>query len=121
LMVLSKVPSVFSPFVIRDVLHRALQTACSDLYTRAKHCASSFPLGWNDPRVTLATQSWQKVGSFQPSSVFCPCPNSSSRTAQPLAPHNLRVTDEVTRTVPDTVNRVFHAPITVASIFAGTE
>jgi hypothetical protein len=29
-MVLSKVPSVFSPFIIRDALQPALQIACSD-------------------------------------------------------------------------------------------
>src|SRR5215469_4103492 len=115
-MVPSKVPSDLSPFVIRDALHPALQTACSDLYTRARHRAS--PLHWagTTPRVTLATQSWQKVGSFQPSSVFCPRPNSSSRTAQPPAIHNLRVIVDVTRGVPHTVNRVFHAPVTAASI-----
>src|SRR6516164_10688463 len=119
-MVLSKVPTAFAPFVIRDVLHGALQIACSDLYTRAKH--DPFLLRWagTTPWVTLATQSWAKRGSFQPSSVFCPRPNSSSRTAQPLALHNLRVTVEVTRGVPDTVNRVFQAPVTVARISGRT-
>jgi len=34
-MVLSKVPSDLSPFIIRDALQPALQTVCSDLYTRA--------------------------------------------------------------------------------------
>jgi hypothetical protein len=62
-----------------------------------------------------------QMGSFQSSSVFCPRPNSSSRTAQPLALHNLRVTVELTRGVPDTVNRVFHAPVTVANISGRTE
>jgi len=44
LMVLSKVATAFAPFVIRDVLHGALQIACSDLYTRAKH--DPFLLRW---------------------------------------------------------------------------
>lgn len=49
-------------------------------------------LGWNDPTGHLAKESAKEKGSFQSSSVFCPRPNSSSRTAQPLALHNLRVT-----------------------------
>src|SRR6516162_511045 len=79
--------------------------------------AASSELGWNDPTGHFGHAVGAKRGSFQPSSVFCPRPNSSPRTAQPLALHNLRVTVEVTRTVPDTVNRVFHAPVTVANIF----
>jgi len=49
-------------------------------------------LGWNDPTGHLAKESAKERGSFQSSSVFCPRPNSSSRTAQPLALHDLRVT-----------------------------
>ena len=69
-MVLSKVPSDLSPFVIRDVLHRALQTVCSDLYARAKRRTS--PLHWagTTPRVTLATQAGQKGGRSSPVRCF---------------------------------------------------
>jgi hypothetical protein len=37
--------------------------------------AGSFLLGWSDPRFTLGTEPCAKVGSLQPSTVFCPCPN----------------------------------------------
>ena len=120
-MVLSEVPSVYSPVVIRDVLHRALQTACSDLYPRANtvpplHTGLERPGGSRWPR-----SCGKKWGRSSPVRCFVRVQDSSSRTAQPLALYNLHVAVEVTRGVPDTVNRVFHAPVTVASISGRTE
>jgi len=34
-------------------------------------------LGWSDPCGLLATSLWPKVGSLQPSPVFCPRPKST--------------------------------------------
>ena len=46
----------------------------------------SFLLGWSDPRLTLATESCAKVGSLQPSTVFCPCPKSIVASCATSAP-----------------------------------
>ena len=35
----------------------------------------SFLLGWSDPRLTLGTEPFAKVGSLQPDSVSCPRPD----------------------------------------------
>ena len=45
--------------------------------TRAKHGHATSVLGWSDPCGLLATSIWPKVGSLQPSRVFCPCPKST--------------------------------------------
>src|SRR5439155_13408767 len=70
--------------------------------TRAKH------MGWSDRHGFRGN----KVGSLQPIPVFCPCPNQSSRHAQPLCSQQLRGTPGVTRTVTGRVTCVFHAPVT---------
>ena len=69
-MVLSKVPSACSPFVMRDVLHRALQTACSDDRTRAKHGHGITVTGGSDPEVLWAAESRQLRGRSRPSQGF---------------------------------------------------
>jgi len=49
-------------------------------------------LGCSDLCGLLATGNWPKVGSLQPSPVFFPCPNASSRRAHPLCSDELGVT-----------------------------
>src|ERR1700688_965208 len=47
-------------------------------WTRAKHSAKRnayfVPVGWSDPHDSLGSRRLPKVGSLQPNSVFCPCP-----------------------------------------------
>jgi len=72
-------------------------------------------MGWNDPMVSFGRLSAQKVGSFQPRLVFCPRPNSPSRTAQPCCSSTLWFLRRVNEMVTAGVNRVFHAPVTLLS------
>jgi len=52
---------------------------------RTKHSArSSRSWAGATPRITLGTETCTKVGSLQPTPVFCPCPNLSSCHAQVL-------------------------------------
>lgn len=65
-MVLSKVPSVSPPFVIRDPLHGALQVVFSDYCTRAKHGPELFGAGGSDPTELWAAKGRQKWGRASP-------------------------------------------------------
>ena len=84
---------------------------------RAKHGLVSPLWAGTTPRVTLATQSAAKVGSFQPIPVFCPRPNCSSRTTQPQCSSTLSFTRRVNETVNGGVICVFHASVTLFSNF----
>src|SRR3974390_1165393 len=101
----------FSPFVIRDVLQRAIQNAWSDHLARAKHYSFSLQWAGATPRVTLATQSGEKWGRSSPLRCFA--------RAQILVAH--RATLELRRPfvlcwVSNTVSAgmicVFRAPVT---------
>ena len=76
------------------------------------HC-TSFLLGWSDPRFTLATEPCAKVGSLQPTPVFCPCPKSTDEgNASSVLPSS-PFSEEVNRMLNHRVNRVFQAPFTI--------
>jgi len=66
-MVLSEVPSVFPPFVIRGALQLALQNVCSDSCTLAKHGPELLGAGGSDPTISWAAESPQKWGRSRPS------------------------------------------------------
>jgi hypothetical protein len=66
-MVLSEVPSVSAPFVIRDALQAALQNVYSDSRTRPKHGPELFGAGGSDPTEYWAAESPQKWGRSRPS------------------------------------------------------
>jgi len=65
-MVLSEVPSVSAPFVIRDPLHPALHLAFSDSCTRAKDGPEQLGAGGSDPMKFWAAESPQKRGRSRP-------------------------------------------------------
>src|SRR5271169_6924579 len=69
-MVLSEVPRASPPFVIRDVLHPALQLAFSDSCTRAIHGLASCVTGGSDPAELWAAESRPKWGRSRPSQCF---------------------------------------------------
>src|SRR5260370_30036408 len=63
------------------------------LLRRNSHRAhrKKFLLGWSDPRLTLGTEPCPKVGSLQPTPVFCPCPKSTDAgNATSMLPTNVR-------------------------------
>src|SRR5439155_5827408 len=55
----------FPPFGVRDALRPALQAACSDCCTRAKHGHASCVTGGSDPTELWAAESAQKWGSIK--------------------------------------------------------
>src|SRR5260370_6868772 len=71
-MVLSEVPSVFPPFVIRGALQLALQNVCSDSCTRPKHGAELLGAGRGGPPKFLAAGSPQKLRASLPPLSFSP-------------------------------------------------
>src|SRR5260370_42553164 len=72
-------------------------------------------MGWSDPCGLLATSIWTKVGSLQPSLVFCPRPNSSACRAQVMSSVWLRIGLRVNGSVNDRLNRAFRAPFTLSA------
>jgi hypothetical protein len=72
----------------------------------------SSALGWNDPTGHFGHEVVGKRGVVPAQYVFCPRPNSLSRTVQPQCSSTLWFTRRVNEMVNGGVICVFHAPVT---------
>src|SRR5215472_6567858 len=111
-MVLSKVPSVLSPFIIRDVLQLALQTACCG-FGRGQTPCLLVPCGLERPRRSFWPRSRPKCGVVPAQLVVLPAPKFFVAHSATSMLFNTFVHGWVNEMVNRGVMCVFHAPVTL--------